>query len=408
MPEPGKPRSISGLLLMRLIAGHVCLHACMAALRMAAPLLALRQGYSPLAVGVLMALFALTQVFLALPAGRYADRHGMRKPVGWSVAVAVSGAALAMLFPVFPVLCFAALCSGGATGAAVIALQREVGRSARDAAELKRMFSWLAIGPAFSNFIGPMCAGLLIDHAGVWFGGEPGDVTGFRVTFLMTALLPLIAWWGVQRAPRHGGEARAGQSTRRAWDLLRDRGMRRLLLVNWLMSACWDVHTFVMPVLGHERGFSASTIGALLGSFAAAAAGIRLLMPLVTDRLREQVVIGYAMMATAVLFGLYPLMPGSWSMGACSVLLGITLGSVQPLLMSLLHQITPEHRQGEALGLRLMTINASSVAMPLVFGGVGAVVGVSLVFWVAGAAVGWGSRTALRMKPQERFRSSRL
>jgi hypothetical protein len=55
--------------LARLIAGQICLHACMAGMRMAAPLLALQQGYSAAAVGVLLALFALTQVFLAL-AGR--------------------------------------------------------------------------------------------------------------------------------------------------------------------------------------------------------------------------------------------------------------------------------------------------------------------------------------------------
>ena len=40
--------------LARLIGAHICLHACMAGLRMAAPLLALKQGYSALAVGVLM------------------------------------------------------------------------------------------------------------------------------------------------------------------------------------------------------------------------------------------------------------------------------------------------------------------------------------------------------------------
>ncbi len=42
--------------LARLIAAQMCLHACMAGLRMAAPLLALRQGYSEMAVGVLLAL----------------------------------------------------------------------------------------------------------------------------------------------------------------------------------------------------------------------------------------------------------------------------------------------------------------------------------------------------------------
>ena len=69
-------------------------------------------------------------------------------------------------------------------------------------------------------------------------------------------------------------------------------------------------------------------------------------------------------------------------MGLCSVLLGFALGSVQPMVMSLLHQITPEHRHGEALGLRLMAINASSVVMPMLFGTAGAVIGVAGVFWV--------------------------
>ena len=64
--------------LARLIAAQICLHACMTGFRMAAPLMALRQGYSPAAVGMLLALFALAQVFLALPSGRYADRRETR------------------------------------------------------------------------------------------------------------------------------------------------------------------------------------------------------------------------------------------------------------------------------------------------------------------------------------------
>ena len=125
--------------LGRLIAAHICLHACMAGMRMAAPLLALRDGYSTLAVGVLLALFSLTQVFLARPAGRFADRHGLRRPMGLAVMVSMAGAGSALLFPVFPVLCLAALLTGGATGAALIALQRHVGRAAQGATELKRV-----------------------------------------------------------------------------------------------------------------------------------------------------------------------------------------------------------------------------------------------------------------------------
>ncbi len=110
--------------LSRLIAGQIFLHACMAGMRMATPLLALKQGFSAMAVGALLSLFALTQVFLALPAGRYADRKGLKAPLAISVAMAFTGASLAVIWPVFPVLCLSALTSGGATGMAVIALQR--------------------------------------------------------------------------------------------------------------------------------------------------------------------------------------------------------------------------------------------------------------------------------------------
>lgn len=87
--------------LARLILAQICLHACMAGTRMAAPLLALREGYSPAAVGVLLALFALTQVFLALPAGRFADRHGLKRPISYSVLAAVVGAGAAVAFQCF-------------------------------------------------------------------------------------------------------------------------------------------------------------------------------------------------------------------------------------------------------------------------------------------------------------------
>ena len=362
---------------------------------MAAPLLALQQGYSPVAVGVLLALFALTQVFLALPAGRFADRHGLKRPVSYSVLAACLGAGLAVAFPVFPVLCLSALLTGGATGAAVIALQRHVGRAANGATELRQVFSWLSIGPALSNFVGPFSAGLLIDHA----GPAAGSLWGYRAAFLLMALLPLASWYLVQRTRESPPVLNpSGVDQPKAWDLLQGAKFRRLMLVNWFLSSCWDVHTFVVPVLGFERGIPASVIGAILGAFALAASAIRLVMPLLAAHLREWKVLVVAMLTTSVLFVAYPLMPSALAMGACSILLGFALGTVQPMIMSMLHQITPEARHGEALGLRLMVINASSVLMPVLFGTAGAVAGVAVVFWATGAVVGLGSRAAWGLK----------
>lgn len=372
--------------LLRLILSQVFLHTCMAGVRMAAPLWALRQGFSEASVGVLLALFALTQVFFSIPAGRYTDRVGVRKPVSLGVVCASVGAGLAVAFPSFPVLCLSALMTGGATGLASIALQRHVGRIASNPVELRQLYSWFAIGPAISNFIGPFTTGLLIDHA------------GFHWAFLAMALLPVLSWLFVRRTrelpPVHVPE---GAARPRVWDLLHEPMLRRMLIVNWFLASCWDVHTFVVPVLGHERGFSASAIGSILGAFAVAAAGIRILLPMLATRISERAVIAGAMVITSGLFGIYPLLPTPWAMGLCSVGLGFALGSVQPMVMSLLHQMTPHNRHGEVLGLRLMAVNASSVVMPLLFGAAGSLVGVAVVFWAVGAVVGAGSRMALQL-----------
>jgi MFS family permease len=376
--------------LARVIAGHTLLHACMAGTRLAAPLLALRHGHSAAAVGVLLALFALTQVFISLPAGRFADRHGLRLPFGLAAVAATVGAGLAAAFPVLPVLCVAALLTGGATGAASIATQRHVGRAAGGATELKQVFSWLAIGPAISNFVGPFGAGLVIDHG------------GFRLAFLLMAALPVLGWICVRKEQELPPVVRpAGQAPGRTWDLVREPMFRRLLLVNWFLSSCWDVHTFVVPVLGNDRGLSASVIGSILGAFAVAAAVVRVLLPMIAAHIRERTMITGAMGATALLFGIYPLVHSALAMGICSVLLGVALGCVQPMVMSMLHQITPEHRHGEAVALRMMAINASSVAMPILFGVAGTVIGVAGVFWFTGAAVGLGTRLAWGLRTSD-------
>lgn len=377
--------------LIRLIVGQFFVHSCMTGTRLAAPLLALRDGYTPGAVGFLLALFALTQVFLALPAGRYTDKHGFMRPMLIAIGLAFTGTIIGVIYPRFGVLCISALLTGAGCGISIIALQRHAGRVAHEASELRQIFSWLSLGPAIANFLGPMVTGLIIDHS----TKQAGDDLSYRIAFGVLSAFALLAWWcvrGAQEQPTaavvHDGQPH------HAWDLLREQSFRRLLLVNWLVASCWDVHTFVVPLLGHEKGLAASQIGTVLGVFALAAFFIRLLLPSISRHLREMTVVMAAMVLTAAVFAVYPLMPNATTMAICSALLGIALGSVQPMAMSMLHQITPEERHGEAVGLRLMLINGSSVCMPLMFGAAGAAIGVGGVFWVMGAMIGAGSRMA--------------
>ena len=374
--------------LLALILGQIALHSCMAGVRMAAPLQALRQHLGPGAVGVLMALFAAAPVLLALPAGRMADRHGYHRPLHLAVAMATAGGLLAALTGHYLAMCVAALLTGAGANIGIITIQRTAGRMAADATERMRVFSWLGLAPALANFIGPVSAGALIDLA------------GFRAAFAVLMLMPFASLVSSRIVPREippsasPTHQRAGTS----WDLLRSRPLRHLLLINWLVSASWDVHTFVLPILGHERGLSASAIGSILGVFAVSVAGVRFLIPFIAHRLSEAQVVAGAMAWVAAIFAAYPFVHSAWLMAGCAILLGFALGAVQPMVMSALHHITPEHRHGEAIALRSMALNLSSTLMPLLFGVAGTAIGAAYLFWVMGVAVGAGSVPARRIE----------
>jgi len=378
--------------LVALIVGQICLHSTMAGVRMAAPLWVLKQSHSAWTVGVLMGLFAAAPIVLALHAGRLADRYGYHQPLYLAVGLTMTGGACAMLATWCPspfdfaVLCLAATLTGAGSNFGLITIQRTAGRSARDATALKRVFSWLGLAPALSNVAGPVMAGVLIDQG------------GFRVAFGALMLLPLLGLWWARRVPVEVPAPRAPQAhAQSSWALLRTPGLRRLLAVNWLLSASWDVHAFVVPILGHERGFSASAIGLVLGVFATAVAAVRLVIPALAHRLREAQVLVGAMLCTGAVFSVYPFVHSAWMMGVCAMLLGLSLGTVQPMIMTTLHQLTPHDRHGEAIALRSMTINFSSAVMPLMFGVAGAALGAASLFWVMGAAVAAGSAWARRI-----------
>ena len=395
-PEPGANASAaaarSGRVLTGLIVGQLGMHAAMAGLRMAAPLQALQEGYSAWAVGLLLALFAAAPVLSAMPAGRLADRLGYHRPVYLAVAMTVLGLALAVISTRvqgqlhFGLLCLAAMAAGAGANTGMLTIQRTAGAAARDSTERVRIFSWLGVAPPFSNVIGAVSAGFMIDGF------------GFGAAYVLLLLMPIATLLTARQVPQQPSrQAFAAPPTQTAWDLFRLPGFKRLLTVNWLLSMCWDVHTFALPVLGFERGFSAGTIGLISGTFTLAVTLVRMLIPALAHRLDERRVLQLAMAATGVVFALYPLAPNPWLMAACAAALGVTLGSVQPMVMSMLHHVTPQHRHGEALALRSMAINLSSTALPLVFGATGALLGAAVLFWAVGGAVGLGSALVRRL-----------
>lgn len=359
------------------VATLVALHGCMAATRVAASLAVLHQGHGEWVVGALLSLYAVAPIVLSLWAGRVADRYGFRKPVAWGVALALVGTLMPVIAQQVWAFALSGLLTGGALSVAAVAIQREAGRMARDADDLKRVFSWVALGPALSNTLSPVFAGLVIDHG------------GFRAAFAMALVMPLVAAWAATRVPQ-GPSPRIGTAAHAAprepaWTMLRNPMLRHLLLVNVAMAAAWDSHSFTVPVVGHARELSASAIGLVLASFAIAATAVRLAILAWANHIGEARALRTAItLATAVL-AIYAWLPGTMGMMLGSALLGIALGSVQPMVLSTLHQAAPPDRQGQALALRMVLTNAATIAMPLLFGVLAAATTVAAPMWLMAA-----------------------
>jgi MFS family permease len=378
-----------------LIGGQIGVHSAMAGVRLAAPLQALHDGYSPFWVGALLALYAAAPVLVVMRAGQLADRHGYHRPVQLSIVLAVLGALIAMASCRiaapwrFLGLGVSAVLVGSAANISLIAIQRTAGAAATDANQRVKVFSWLGLAPPLSNVVGPVVVGLLIDHA------------GFAAAYAVMALLPLGTWFCGRHIPRQKVQAGVPNPAHaRAWDLLALPGMRRLMAVNWLFSSAWDVHAFAVPVLAHERGFSASAIGLVLGLFTFSVAVVRAGVPLVSRHLQPEPMLVGALVATGLMMLLYPLAQTPWQMGLCAVALGLALGSVQPMVMATLHDLTPDERHGQAIALRSLVMNLSGTAMPLMFGVAGAALGAAPLFWLFGGLLAVCAPVARGMKPR--------
>jgi MFS family permease len=372
----------------RLIAAMMAIHAVMAVARFAGTLWLLQNGYSALTVGVQLALISLTPALLAGPAGAWADRYGLWRPLVGGALLAMLGVGAALALPSLPTLYAASLGSGAAIALAAVAVQREIALLARTADNhAQALYSWAAMGPGLSNTLSPVLAGFVIEHL------------GFRPAFLLAFLLaPLALWW--LRAERHVPHPAAHTgSLLPAFDLLRNRPLRAMLVLNVVFAVSWDAHTFVVPVLAHGRGYSASTIGLVIGSFSAAVVLVRLLIVRFAGRYRDEKALQAALALCIAVLALYAWLPGVWGMAGGSFLLGLALGSVQPTLLAGMTRVTPPERHGQALGLRMLATNATSVLMPLSFGGAAALLGPAAPLWLM-AVCGLLVLPAARRKPE--------
>ena len=312
--------------------------------RVTVALFALSQGATPFIIGVLMSLYAVLPMLFAVSMGRLMDRIGVFRPLLLAGAAITAAILLPCLWPAMPTLFPAALAAGAAFMVQHVALNHAVG-ALGGPEERAVNFSWFSVSFAIGGFFGPLLAGLAIDGL------------GHRIAFLLLALFPaagtaLLAW---KRPPMPAGHGkRERQAGHKVTDLLREPQLRAAFAFSGVLAMGWDLYSFIVPVYGSHIGLSATTIGIIMGSFALATFLVRMVMPVLSRRLREWTVVAAALFIAGFGYTLFPFVVQVPLLMALSFLVGIGLGSAQPMIMALLYSVTPPGRQGEAVGERAL------------------------------------------------------
>lgn len=352
-------------------------HLSFAGCRFILALTAIHFDATPFTIGVILSLLAIVPMIFAVSWGRFVDRVGVRGPMLAGVAAIFVAMILGWAMPRLETLFIVSTVAGSGFILFHIAVTQAAAAIGMPEQRV-RNFSLLALAFSMSSTLGPILAGFAVDgigHQGAFLALASGVLVNLVVLLRKRIAIPR------QEAPVPAA------ASQRLIDLVRMPGMLPVFVVAGSLSIAWDLFTFVMPIYGTRIGLSASMIGLILGMFGVAVFVVRLVLPLVAQRVREWNTLIAAMFLTGAVLVAFPLVEGVELLMILSFLLGLGLGGTQPLVLALLYERAPPGRGAEAVGVRTVLLNFAQASVPLAFGALGSALGMVPVFWAMGAGL---------------------
>lgn len=355
--------------------------------RVVMSLYALSLGADQFSIGIIMSLYALCPMLLAISAGKLVDRVGPRLPMLAGTIGTFVGLLLPYVFPGLVTLYIAAFMLGTSFQFFFVAVHGTAGAIGGSENRV-RNYTAISIGFSIASFFGPMIAGFSIDYL--------GHLPAYLALAACTVVPALLLWLGPDVLPKAAARAGGEEQKKSAFELLRVPKLRNTIVASSLISSAWDLYQFYFPIYGHSIGLSASAIGVIIGTFAAAVFAIRIVLPSLVRRWAEFDILIYTIALAGVAFLLFPLFTNPYLLAAVSFLLGLGCGCGQPISGTLIYNLAPPGRAAEGAGVRVMFNNVTHTIVPLLFGGIGTALGFAPVFVSCSALLLGGSYYSYR------------
>ena len=375
-----------------LISVSILAHVTLGGGRVLGSLYMLRHGGSETLAGLAYSGYCLLPALFSLHMGRWIDRVGSLRVMRVCQALMVVGLLGPVLWPSVPMVFFASVVGGFGFGGYMLAATVAVSVMPFEReGERVGMIGWLQMGNSVSAVAGPSVSGLVLDYF------------GFSAAYAVLAVIVMASLAVSFCVDVPGGAGRPHPARTGQGSVVRmvfsDPRLLRIYLLAMVVSMSYDGFSFMVPVLGHERGFTATTIGLLLSSFAVGSFAVRALLPWLSCWLAEWRMLGLAFAVSALTFCALPFANEVKLLMGLGFLLGMAVGVGQPNILSLIYTAMPSGKAGEGAGLRSMMGNTMGLTGPSAYGAVAGLFGALPVFLAIGgftALASWQAERAYR------------
>ena len=331
-------------------------------------------------VGLVAAAFALLPIFLAIPLGRFSDRRGGAPLLVVGCALQTAGCLLLAVSTTTLTIAGSSAVVGLGHLALALGAQDVVARESHESRH-DQHFGLLTAGVSLGQLVGPLLLGMVL-------GAGSGPSAGATTTvMLLAAGIAALATACAAVADRSAGHVGSRPATRggSVRTILSTRGVPAGIFASIAVLAASDVFTAYMPVIGAQNDIGPRAVGVLLALRAAASIAARLRIGAIVGSVGRTRLISIGAVAAAVALATMTLTHDVWALAALSVVAGFGLGFGQPLSMTLVVQLVPEHAQSTALAVRLTGNRIGQVATPAAAGVIAGGSGAGSVFWLLGA-----------------------
>lgn len=351
-------------------------HITLGASRLNVSLSAYHLDASPAMIGVLGGMFGGLSIFIAVPLGRWVARHGSRWPMTIAPLAIGAGSLVGFLWHSLPGLFVTSILAGSAWGFFYVGMQHWLGDTDDSS---QRLVNFTLSGTAFgaSNFLSPVLAGLVIDHL-----GNDASFLVFSILPVITTLCLMAGMITFKNAAQRKAAQPKDSSRESAFTLVRLPEFRAVYSVAWMSQLANYGFLFLTPLLGASRGWSASTIGLVLGVYAVAMIAVRGSTAWLAKRIAPWRLIMGAVAIGMVAQVVIPLVPSMPVQLVCAAIIGMSTGLTNPMLIVMMHETAPESRIGDVVGLRVSQLYSTQAGAPLMCGALVAVFGMNNVYWI--------------------------